>query len=298
LNYTPQRNDGSIDISKALQVNTEFDLSRQFWAYLVKKGAIKDPQSFIHPVPHFSFVRGAENIAFLKKRFEALSAHPCYRGMEYSDDRKQMEKWFPLVMEGRDPSEKTAATRMVTGTDVDYGALTKDLLDSLRGKEGFSIHFFNRVQDLRRDGDLWSARIRDEKSGENRNVQAKFVFIGAGGGSLPLLQRSGIPEGRDYAGFPVSGVWVRCDDPKVSSRHNAKVYGNHRERRFWRALQGLSPEIKGGGRHSDWSAQPSLFRPLLCQVATVSLSKRDCGSPAQRLEPPGKHPGVARRRYS
>jgi malate dehydrogenase (quinone) len=225
LNYTPQKSDGSIDISKALQVNTEFDLSRQFWSYLVKKGAIKDPQSFIHPVPHCSFVRGSENVAFLKKRFEALSAHPCYHGMEYSDDKKQMEKWMPLVMEGRDPSEVVAATRMRTGTDVDYGALTEDLLDCLRAKDGFSIHFFHRVQDLRRDGDLWNVRVRDEQSGENRDVQAKFVFIGAGGGSLPLLQKSGIPEGRGYAGFPVSGIWLRCDDPKVSSRHNAKVYG-------------------------------------------------------------------------
>jgi len=225
LNYTPQKSDGSIDISKALQVNTEFDLSRQLWAYLVKKGAIKDPQSFIHPVPHFSFVRGAENVAFLRKRFEALSAHSCYRGMEYSDDKKEMEEWFPLVMEGRDPSEKVAATRMLTGTDVDYGALTKDLLDSLRNKEGFSIHFFHRVQDLRRDGDLWSVRVRNEKSGEHWDVQAKFVFIGAGGGSLHLLQKSRIPEGRGYAGFPVSGEWLRCDDPEVSSRHDAKVYG-------------------------------------------------------------------------
>jgi len=225
LNYTPEESDGSIDIAKALEVNTEFDLSRQFWAYLVKKGAIRDPQSFIHPVPHFSFVRGSENVAFLKKRFEALSAHHCYRGMEYSDDKKQIEKWIPLVMEGRDLSEKVAVTRMLTGTDVDYGALTKDLLDSLRNKEGFSIHFFHRVQDLRRDGDLWHVRIRDEKSGEHWDVQAKFVFIGAGGGSLPLLQKSGIPERRGYAGFPVSGVWLRCDDPEVASHHNAKVYG-------------------------------------------------------------------------
>ena len=225
LNYTPQNSDGSIDISKALQVNTEFDLSRQLWAYLVKKGAIKDPQSFIHPVPHFSFVRGSENVEFLKKRFEALSAHPLYHGMEYSDDKQQIEKWIPLVMEGRDPSEEVAATRMRTGTDVDYGALTTDLLDSLRGKERFSIHFFNRVQDLRREGDLWSVRVRDEKSGEHRDVRAKFVFIGAGGGSLPLLQKSGIPEGQGYAGFPVSGVWLRCDNPEVSSRHDAKVYG-------------------------------------------------------------------------
>jgi malate dehydrogenase (quinone) len=225
LNYTPQESDGSIDISKALQVNTEFDLSRQLWAYLVKKGAIKDPQSFIHPVPHCSFVRGSDNVAFLRKRFEALSAHHLYQGMEYSDNKRQMQDWFPLVVEGRDPSETVAATRMRTGTDVDYGALTKDLLDSLSGKEGFSIHFFNRVQDLRRNGDLWSVQIRDEKSGESWDVQTKFVFLGAGGGSLPLLQKSKIPEGRGYAGFPVSGVWLRCDDPQISSRHDAKVYG-------------------------------------------------------------------------
>jgi malate dehydrogenase (quinone) len=225
LNYTPQRSDGSIDISKALEVNTEFDLSRQLWAYLVKTGAIKDPRSFIHPVPHFSFVRGSDNVAFLKKRFEALSANHLYHGMEYSDDKKQIEGWIPLVMEGRDPAEDVAATRMATGTDVDYGALTKDLLDSLSEREGFSIHFLNRVQDLRRDGQLWSVRVRDEKSGEHRDVKARFVFIGAGGGSLHLLQKSGIPEGRGYAGFPVSGVWLRCDDPAVAARHDAKVYG-------------------------------------------------------------------------
>src|ERR1700685_2421524 len=173
LNYTPQKSDGSIDISKALQVNTEFDLSRQFWSYLVNKGAIKDPQSFIHPVPHCSFVRGSENVAFLKKRFQALAAHHLYHGMEYSDDKKQMEKWFPLVMEGRNPSEEVAATRMATGTDVDYSALTEDLLDSLSEKDGFSLRFFHRVQKLRRDGQLWNVRVRDEKSGEHREVKAK-----------------------------------------------------------------------------------------------------------------------------
>ena len=225
LNYTPQKSDGSIDISKALEVNTEFDLSRQLWAYLVKAGAIKDPRSFIHPVPHLSFVRGAENVAFLQKRFEALSAHPCYHGMEYSDNKKQIGQWIPLVMEGRDPGEIVAATRMVTGTDVDYGALTQILLDSLREKEGFSIHFSSRVQDPRRNEELWSLRIRDEKTGEHREVQTKFVFLGAGGGSLHLLQKSGIPEGRGYAGFPVSGIWLRCDDPKIAGRHDAKVYG-------------------------------------------------------------------------
>lgn len=225
LNYTPERADGSIDISKALQVNTEFDLSRQLWAYLVKTGAIRNAQSFIHPVPHCSFVRGLDNRKFLRKRYEALTSHPLYYGMEYSEDKAELSRWFPLVMEGRDPADVVTATRMATGTDVDYGALTKDLLDSLRGKDGFSIHFFSRVQDPERDGNSWRVKIRDEMTGEHRYVQAKFVFIGAGGGSLPLLQKSGIPEGLGYAGFPVSGIWLRCDNPQLSSRHNAKVYG-------------------------------------------------------------------------
>lgn len=225
LNYTPEEPGGSVDISKALQVNTEFDLSRQFWAYLVKEGAIKDPQSFIHSVPHMSFVRGTGNRAYLRRRFEALSAHPLYHGMEYSEDKKQIGEWIPLVMEGRDASDVVTATRMMTGTDVDYGALTEELFASLRGKEGYSVHFCSRVQNLRRDGDVWSVQIRDEKTGQQRDVQAKFVFIGAGGGSLPLLQKSRIPEGHGYAGFPVSGIWLRCDQPEIASRHHAKVYG-------------------------------------------------------------------------
>jgi malate dehydrogenase (quinone) len=225
LNYTPEDSSGKIDISKALTVNTEFDLSRQFWAYLVREGAIKNPQSFIHPVPHCSFVSGKENVDFLKRRFAALTANPCYQGMEFTDDRSKLREWFPLVMEGREANESVAATRMRSGTDVDYGALTTDLLDSLRKMEGFSIHFMHRVQDLRRTGAGWRVRVRDEMTGETTDVETKFVFIGAGGGSLPLLQKSGIPEAGGYAGFPVSGIWLRCDDSAVTSRHNAKVYG-------------------------------------------------------------------------
>jgi malate dehydrogenase (quinone) len=224
MNYTPETSDGRIDISKALQVNTEFDLSRQMWAYLVKKGAIKDPRSFIHPVPHMSFVRESNNVAFLKMRFEALAAHPLYHGMEYSHDKKQIAEWIPLVMEGRKPGDDVAATRMVTGTDVDYGALTRALIASLKQQEGFAIHFFSRIHDLRRDGDFWSVRARDEQTGSSWDVQAKFVFIGAGGGSLPLLQKTGIPEGQGYAGFPVSGIWLRSDNTELASRHHAKVY--------------------------------------------------------------------------
>jgi malate dehydrogenase (quinone) len=226
LNYTPEKNGGTIDISKALEINTEFDLSRQFWAYLVKRGAIKDPRSFLHPVPHMSFVRGEDNVAFLHKRFEALSLHHCYAGMEFSKDKSQIGEWAPLVMEGRDAKEAVAATRMVTGSDVDYGSLTNLLLDSLRGKEGFSIQFSKRVHYLRRDKDSsWLVTVRDEKTGEHFDTKAKFVFIGAGGGSLQLLQKSRIHESNGYAGFPVSGIWFRCDNPAIAARHHAKVYG-------------------------------------------------------------------------
>lgn len=224
MNYTPEK-DGKIQISKALEVNTEFDVSRQFWAYLVSKGLIKSSRSFIYPVPHLSFVRGAADVAFLKKRFEALTAHHCYKGMEYTEDKKQIEEWVPLIMEGRDPDERVAATRMKTGTDVDYGALTKLLIAALVEKEGFAIHFSQRVHDLHRNGNGWKVHIRQEQSGDLAEVNAKFVFIGAGGGALPLLHRSGIAEARGYAGFPVSGLWLRCDNPVQTARHNAKVYG-------------------------------------------------------------------------
>jgi malate dehydrogenase (quinone) len=225
LNYTPEKSDGTIDISKALKINTQFDLSRQFWAYLLKKGLIKNPQKFIHAVPHYSFVRGEEDASYLRRRFHALSNHHCFTGMEYSEDKKEIGEWLPLVMEGRDAKEVVAATRMSTGTDIDYGALTKILLDSLWGTEGFSIDFFLRIQDLDRDGDCWKLDVRNERTGESRLVRSKFVFIGAGGGTLPLLQKSGIPEARGYAGFPVSGIWLRCDNHELSQRHHAKVYG-------------------------------------------------------------------------
>jgi malate dehydrogenase (quinone) len=226
LNYTPQRADGSIDISKALEVNVEFDMSRQFWSYLVKKSAIDLPDSFIHPVPHMSFVIGADRVAFLKKRHAAMSAHHCYRGMEFSEDHKQIAEWAPLIMEGRDPGQRVAATRMVTGADVNYGALTSLLLKYLRRSDRFAIHFSHAVTDLsRRPGGGWRLHIRDERTGARKSIDAKYVFLGAGGAALTLLQKSGIPEARGFAGFPVSGIWLRCGKAEVAERHLAKVYG-------------------------------------------------------------------------
>src|ERR1700720_807650 len=225
MNYTPELPDGSIDISKALEVNVEFDLSRQFWSYLIKKGAIADPRSFIHPVPHMSFVHDS-NVSFLKKRFEAMSAHHCYYGMEYTEDRQKIADWAPLVMEGRTSNEPVAATRIITGTDVDYGSLTHHLVHHLVGQPGCKVHYRHRVTNLvREDNGRWRVEVHDLDSGEKRSVTTKFVFIGAGGGALPLLQKSGIPEGHGYGCFPVSGIWLRCDDPEINKRHHAKVYG-------------------------------------------------------------------------
>lgn len=225
LNYTPQKSDGSVEISRALAINTEFDLSRQFWAHLVKKGAIQNPQNFIHPVPHYSFVHGTENVSYLKRRFLSLSTHHCYTGLEYSDDRAQIEQWLPLVMEGRSSKQEVAVTRMQAGTDVDYGALTRLLIDYLQSTEGSSIDYFQRVLDLDRNGDYWKVIVKDVQSGEHRHVNARFVFIGAGGGSLPLLQKASVPESKGYAGFPVSGIWLRSDKQELASRHHGKVYG-------------------------------------------------------------------------
>ncbi|SEN83940.1 malate dehydrogenase (quinone) [Methylobacterium sp. UNC300MFChir4.1] len=249
LNYTPQRPDGSVDIAKALEVNTEFDISRQLWAHLVRKGAIPDPRAFIHPCPHMSFVWGAENVAFLKARYAAMSAHHCYHGMEYSEDPQVIAGWAPLIIEGRDPGEPIAATRIVTGTDVDYGALTHLLVKQLAAQPGFAVHYNRKVVALDRvDDGRWAVTVEDTYDGTRQTVTAKFVFIGAGGGSLPLLQASKIPEGRGYGGFPVSGIWLRCDVDAVSARHHAKVYGKAASGSPPMSVPHLDTRIIGGKR--------------------------------------------------
>jgi malate dehydrogenase (quinone) len=249
LNYTPQRADGSIDISKALEVNTEFDLSRQLWSHLVGKGAIADPRAFLNPCPHMSFVWGEENVAFLRQRYKEMAAHHCYHGMEYSEDRVEIAEWVPLVIEGRDAKEPIAATRIVTGADVDYGALAHLLVGQLAAQPGFSVHYKHPVTGLERSEDgRWRVTVKDLKSGDTRTVSARFVFVGAGGGTLQLLQKSGIPEGHGYGGFPVSGIWLRCDVDAVSARHHAKVYGKAAHGSPPMSVPHLDTRIIGGKR--------------------------------------------------
>ncbi|WP_328591065.1 malate:quinone oxidoreductase [Siminovitchia fortis] len=225
LNYTPQRPDGSIDISKAVKVNEQFQLSRQFWSYLVKSNLISNPHDFIMPIPHMSLVEGEENVAFLKKRFEALSNNPLFQGMEFSDDPEQLKEWIPLIMEGRTLNEPIAATKIDTGTDVNFGALTRMLFDHLKSKN-VEVHYRHCVKDIKRTSDgLWEVKVYNMDSGQTEFHAAKFVFIGGGGGSLPLLQKTGIPESKHIGGFPVSGLFLVCNNPEVAEKHHAKVYG-------------------------------------------------------------------------
>jgi malate dehydrogenase (quinone) len=223
LNYTPQKPDGSVDISKAVQINEAFEVSKQFWATLVERRRLQSPKEFITAVPHVSFVRG-KDVAFLRARHEALAAHPLFVGMDYTEDRARIGEWAPLITQGRDPQEAVAATRSVEGTDVNFGALTQGMLNSLSKQPGVVVRLGERVTDIQRRKDgRWNFKTEGREG--KRKVTARFAFLGAGGGALPLLQKSGIPEGRGFGGFPVSGQWLRCDNPAIVASHHAKVYG-------------------------------------------------------------------------
>jgi len=224
LNYTPQAVDGSVDIQKAVLINSQFEVSKQLWRWLTESGAFASPRDFINPIPHLSFVRGEGHIAFLKTRFEALRGQHAFASMAYSEDLATLLDWMPLMMQGRDGNERLAATYMAGGTDVNFGALTAKLLDWLEGQDNARLICHQKVTGLARSGDGWKVAIRNTQSGAERQVQAKFVFLGGGGGALPLLQLSGIAEGNGYGGFPVSGQWLRCDNPEVVQQHKAKVY--------------------------------------------------------------------------
>ena len=226
LNYTPERPDGSIDYHKALEINEAFMISRQFWATQVQRGVLQNPHSFINSTPHMSFVWGDKNVEFLTKRYKALQGTTLFQGMEFSTDQNQIKKWAPLIIEGRDPQQKVAATWTPVGTDVNYGEITRQLIGSLKKNDNFRLETSTEATDFSRNADnSWHVTVKDVKSGETHAVDAKYVFIGAGGGALKLLQKSGIPEGDNYAGFPVGGSFLVTENPEIARLHGAKVYG-------------------------------------------------------------------------
>ena len=225
LSYTPDRGtDGQVKVGKAIEIFEHFEQTKQFWAYLVREGMIENPSEFINPVPHISFVYGQEQVDFLKSRFEGMVAHPFFSKMEFSEDPQNIREWAPLLMEGRE-GIPVAATRMHAGTDVNFGDLSRKLIQWLGNQSDCSFYTSHRVVDLNRFSHGWELTIRDLKNATILRRQAKFVFIGAGGGSLPLLQKAGVPEIRGYGAFPIGGQWLICDDPEIVKKHEAKVYG-------------------------------------------------------------------------
>jgi malate dehydrogenase (quinone) len=226
LNYTPERADGTIDISSAVKVNEQFQVSRQFWSHLVGSGQLPEPSHFINSTPHMSFVWGEANVEYLRKRYEALKDHPLFAGMEFSTDARTIRSWTPLMIPGRKKSQPIAATRIASGTDVDFGALTHLLTSSLiAGGAGFTTEVKVTNLSRQRDG-LWKLSLRSDLGGTPLPpVTARFVFVGAGGYALGLLQKSGIKEIRGYGGFPVSGEFLRTDNPDLVAQHRTKVYG-------------------------------------------------------------------------
>ncbi|UCZ53197.1 malate:quinone oxidoreductase [Bacillus shivajii] len=225
LNYTPENADGSVDISKAININEQFQVSMQFWSYLVNSRLIHNPQEFIKPLPHMSLVQGKQNVDFLWNRFEALSNNPLFRGMEFSDDPEKLMEWIPLIMQQRGLNEPIAATKIDSGTDVNFGALTRKMFNHLE-MNNVDINYKHSVNDLKRTRDgLWELKVQNLNNGTVEHHTAKFVFIGSGGGSLHLLQKSDIPEGKNIGGFPVSGIFMACNNPDVVAQHHAKVYG-------------------------------------------------------------------------
>lgn len=224
LNYTPQDSDGSIATTKAVTVNGQFRESLGYWAHLVETGAVPDAQSFISAVPHASYVTGDEDVAFLRTRYEQLKKLPAYSSLEFSNDHDEMSEWAPLMFTDRDMSQPVAMSRSKHGTDVNFGAVTRHMVNHATDK-GMGLYERHEVTDLQRQSSGWRVTAKNRDTGGTNKVDARFVFIGAGGAAIHLLQKSGIPEAKGYGGFPVSGKFLRCMDPDIIKQHEAKVYG-------------------------------------------------------------------------
>ncbi len=226
LNYTPEADDGSVDINRAQEINAYYEVTLQFWSYLVKNQIIPEPDQFINSIPHQSLVWGEKDVKFLRERHKLLSAHHLFKDMQYSEDPKEISEWMPLAMSKRDPNQPVAATRVNYGSDVDFGALTRHMIKNLQKSPNFELVLNYNVHRIRQQqSGNWSVRVKERTGKHSAIIGAKFVFLGAGGGALPLLQKSKIPERKGYGGFPVSGQWLVCTKPEIVEQHYSKTYG-------------------------------------------------------------------------
>ncbi len=284
LNYTPQKSDGSIDIAKAITVNEQFQVSRQFWAYAVENGVLPDVRSFLNPIPHVSFVQGAANAEYLKARYEALVTNPLFASMEYIDDKDEFARRLPLMAAKRDFSEPVALNWTQAGTDVDFGSLSRQLI-GYTADNGMTTLFGHDVRDLHKESDgSWTVKVVNRRTRAKSKINAKFVFVGAGGGALPLLQKAGIPEAKGFGGFPVGGAFLRTGNPELAAAHQAKVYGlpplgappmsvphldtrviNHKSWLLFGPFAGWSPKFLKQGKVTDLplSVKPNNLASML-----------------------------------
>ena len=225
LNYMPEGKDGSMSTAKAVTINEQFQLSREWWSTLIERGILGEPSSFINSTPHMTFVRGEENVDYLRRRYDLLKQEPLFADIEFSDDPMQIAEWAPLLIDRRAKDEVVAATRSESGTDVDFGSLTRQLFAYLE-REGAALNLGHEVTKLRRETDgTWDVHVRNRAGYATTVTNAKFVFVGAGGGALSLLQSSHIPEIKGFGGFPISGKFLKTSNPEIVKQHQAKVYG-------------------------------------------------------------------------
>ncbi|MFZ9683266.1 MAG: malate:quinone oxidoreductase, partial [Cephaloticoccus sp.] len=249
LSYTPNRGpDGEVDVTKAITIFEQFEQSLQFWGYAAAQGMLPEPRDYINPVPHLSLVHGQEQVDFLKSRHRGMSAHHFFREMAYTTDRSTIASWAPLLVDGRDPNVPIAATKMDGGTDVNFGAIARKLLTWLSAQDGCGIATGYRVIDLDQTAEGWEVTVRNLANGQIRLNRAKFVFVGGGGGSIQLLQKSGIAEQRGLGGFPIGGNWLVCQNPEIVARHRAKVYGQALDAAPTMAVPHLDTRVLDGKR--------------------------------------------------
>lgn len=286
LNYTVEQEDGSIDVERAKEINEQFEISKQFWSYLVKSKAIENPQEFIRPLPHISFVMGIRNVDFLKRRYDALKSLPMFEGLTYTEDHKVLAEWMPLMMQGRNSNEPLAASKIDEGTDVNFGELTRKLVKNIEKHENAQVHFRHEVVDFKQlSNSKWEVKVRNLETGKVETHVADYIFIGAGGHAIPLLQKTKIPESRHLGGFPISGAFLVCNNPKVVSEHNAKVYGKeppgtppmtvpHLDRRYIQGKESLlfGPFASIGPKFLKNGSNLDLFKSINTSNVVTMLS--------------------------
>ena len=191
-----------------------------------RAGLTGAPKEFINPVPHVSFVTGEDGRAYMRARHEALAAQPLFDGLEYSDDPAELAEWTPLMMAGRDPRQLVAATRSAAGTDVNFGALTRMLLEDAADR-GVAVHCQPARHEPRPARPTAAGRspCRDTVTGERRTVRRPVRLRRRRRRRAAAAAEGGHPGDRRASAASRSAASSCAPAPPSWSQHQAKVYG-------------------------------------------------------------------------